>query len=100
MVTNKLLALGNRRYNRDLYDIHFFLSQWCQFDEQIIQDREWASLHEWIMMIIEQISDHFSSTTILHQLGEVLDDTQKPRVKTHLIADTIKLLQLYLDTKH
>lgn len=25
MVTNKLLALGNRRYNRDLYDIHFFL---------------------------------------------------------------------------
>lgn len=40
MVTNKLLALGNRRYNRDLYDVHFFLKQGYEYDENIIKDRE------------------------------------------------------------
>ncbi len=98
MVTNKLLALGNRRYNRDLYDIHFFLQQGYTFDEQIIKDRENSWLHEWITMIIDQIPDRFPSNTILHQLGEVLDDAQKPRVKNHLATETTKLLQLYLDT--
>ena len=48
-------------------------------------------------MIIDQIPDRFPSNTILHQLGEVLDDTQKPRVKTHLATETIRLLQFYLD---
>ncbi|MDR2416302.1 MAG: nucleotidyl transferase AbiEii/AbiGii toxin family protein [Candidatus Peribacteria bacterium] len=27
IVSNKLLALSNRRYNRDLYDVHFLLSR-------------------------------------------------------------------------
>lgn len=49
-------------------------------------------------MIMDQIPSHFSSNTILHQLGEVLDDAQKPRVKTHLANETIRLLQIYLDT--
>lgn len=98
MVTNKLLALGNRRYNRDLYDVHFFLKQGYEYDENIIKDREWVSLHDRIKMIMDQIPSHFSSNTILHQLGEVLDDAQKPRVKTHLANETIRLLQIYLDT--
>ncbi len=54
MVTNKLLALGNRRYNRDLYDIHFFLKQGYIFNEKIVKDREGIVLHEWIAMIIDQ----------------------------------------------
>lgn len=98
MVTNKLLALGNRWYNRDLYDTHFFLKQGYIFDEQIIRDREEKSLYDRIKMIIEQIPINFQSNTILHQLGEVLDDAQKPRVKTHLSHETIKLLQIYLNT--
>ena len=97
MVTNKLLALGNRRYNRDLYDIHFFLQQGYLFNEQIVRDRENTSLNNWIQTIIDQIPDRFPSNTILHQLGEVLDDAQKPRVKTHLATETIRLLQFYLD---
>lgn len=97
MVTNKLLALGNRRYNRDLYDIHYFLTQQFIFDENIIFEREKQSLREWITMIINYIPNHFKENTILHQLGEVLDIKQKPRVKTHLIAETMHRLQLYLD---
>lgn len=96
MVSNKLLALGNRRYNRDLYDIHFFLSQWYEFNESIIQDQEWVSLQDWITMILEMIPHYFQANTILHQLGEVLDDSKKPRVKTHLVDETIDLLKDYL----
>jgi predicted nucleotidyltransferase component of viral defense system len=39
MVTNKLVALYNRFYNRDLYDIHFFLSKKYNFDDAIILER-------------------------------------------------------------
>jgi len=97
MVTNKLLALGERWYNRDLYDIHYFLSKWYTFDEKIVYDRTQQKLSEWINYIIKYIPDYFSETTVLHQLGEVLDVKQKPRVKKHLPTETIKLLQLYLD---
>jgi predicted nucleotidyltransferase component of viral defense system len=98
MITNKLLALGSRRYNRDLYDIHFFLSKWYEFDEHIIVDKTNQTIKQWISMIIEEIPISFQENTILHQLWEVLDDKQKPRVKTHLANETINLLQLYLNT--
>ncbi len=98
MVTNKLLALGNRRYNRDLYDIHFFLSKGYKLDEKIINDRESMSLHEWVSNIIDQIPNHFQHNTILHQLGEVVDDSQKSRIKNYLADETIQLLRRYLNT--
>ncbi len=97
MVTNKLQALGNRRYNRDLFDIHFFLSQGYEFNENIIKDKTNMSLNEWINYIIENIPSHFAENMILHQLGEVLEEKQKPRVKNHLADETITLLQEYVD---
>lgn len=97
MVTNKLIALGDRRYNRDLYDIYFFLSQWYTFDENIVQDRTGKTLKQWISMIIEEIPKRFQENTILHQLWEVLDAKQKPRVKKYLANESVKILQFYLD---
>lgn len=96
MVTNKLIALGDRRYNRDLYDINYFITQWCQFDKNIVKDRTNHTLNQRINMIIKEIPTHFQENTILHQLWEVLDAKQKPWVKANLINDTTKLLQLYL----
>lgn len=98
MVSNKLLALGERWYNRDLYDIHYFLSKWYRFDEKIVYDGTHKTLAERINYIITDIPEHFNETSVLHQLGEVLDVKQKPRVKTHLVTETTKLLQLYLTT--
>ena len=59
MASNKLQALWTRRYNRDLYDIHYFLSNWFKFDEKIILDRTWLSLNEWINHIIQWIPSLF-----------------------------------------
>jgi predicted nucleotidyltransferase component of viral defense system len=96
MVTNKLIALGDRRYNRDLYDINYFVTQWCQFDENIIKNRTDSTLDQRIIMLIQKIPKQFQENTILHQLWEVLDAKQKPWVKANLITETTKLLQIYL----
>ena len=97
MFSNKLCALWTRRYNRDLYDVNFFLQQWFSIDPQIILQQTWFSLKEWIQYLIKHIPTKFSENTILHQLWEVLEDHQKGRVKKELIEDTIKRLQEYLN---
>ena len=98
MVTNKLLALSNRWYGRDLYDTHFFLTQGYVFDEKIIEDRANKSSKELIKHIISEIPKHYTSNNILHQLGAVLTNKQKARAKAHLVDKTIEQLTLYLET--
>lgn len=99
MATNKLLALWNRRYNRDLYDTHFFLKKWYIYQEDLIQDKQGTSLRVYIQSIIDDIPLRYSNNTILHQIWEVIDNNkQKSRVKSHLVQETIDLLSLYLTT--
>ena len=99
MVSNKLLALGDRRYNRDLYDTHFFRVQGYEYDESIIQARSGKTVKELITHIIQELPNHYAENTILADgMGDVLTDPQKIRVKNHLVTETTKLLQLYLDT--
>jgi len=97
MVTNKLLALSDRRYNRDLYDTHFFRIQWYDYDEHIIKDRSGKSSKQLITNIIGQLPHRYTDNTILADgMGDVLTDEQKPRVKTQLIPETLRLLTIYL----
>jgi len=97
MATNKLLALWNRRYNRDLYDTHFFLKHWFTYNKDIIEDRQRSSIQAFITYILQEIPERYQQNTILHQIWEVLDtDKQKARVKSSLVKETIKLLSKYL----
>lgn len=99
MVTNKLLALHARWYNRDLYDTHFFRIKGYDYDEQIIKSRTGKTTKDLISKIIQDLPNHYAHNTILADgMGDVLTDAQKPRVKAHLATDTVRLLQLYLDT--
>ncbi len=99
MVSNKLLALSDRRYNRDLYDTYFFRKKWYEYDEKIIKARTGKSIKELITYIITQLPDKYQQNTILADgMGDVLTDLQKPRVKESLVSETITLLQIYLDT--
>ena len=98
MVTNKLLALRDRRYNRDVYDTWFFRIQHYEYDEQIIKARTGKSLIDIIKEIIELLPEQYSENTILGGMWDVLTDAQKPRVKSSLVTETIKLLQQYLST--
>ena len=65
MVTNKLLALRDRRYNRDVYDTWFFRTKHYEYDEQIIKARTGKPLIDIIKEIIELLPEQYAENTIL-----------------------------------
>lgn len=100
MVSNKLVALGNRRYNRDLFDTYFFRKQGFEYNAEVISLRTGKPIELYIQELIKEIPKHYTANTILSDgMGDVLTDQKKKWVKTHLVSDTIKLLQNYLDQK-
>lgn len=94
ILANKLLALRSRWKNRDLFDVNFFLSQGFVIDEQIIKHKAGLDLHDFLRDIIAQIPDHFSPKTILAEIGDLITDKQKHRLKTTMIDETMGLIQL------
>lgn len=96
-VAHKLLALSERFYNRDLYDVHFFFKNNFPFKEEIIRDRSGKSSKELIHNLISELPKHFTENSVLAGLGDVLTDQQKARVKPHLLNETIELLEQYSD---
>jgi predicted nucleotidyltransferase component of viral defense system len=98
MVANKVVALYNRMYNRDLFDVHFFFKHNFECKEETIIHRTGLQLHQVYQKLIQEIPLQFTPTKVLAGLGELITDAQKPRVKNHLATETTKLLQLYLDT--
>ena len=98
-VAHKLLALSERFYNRDLYDVHFFFKNKFPFKEDIIQDRSGKSSRELIRKLVSELPKHFTENSVLAGLGDVLTDKQKARVKPHLLRETIGLLKQYIKEK-
>jgi predicted nucleotidyltransferase component of viral defense system len=98
-VAHKLLALSERFYNRDLYDVHFFFKNNFPFKEAIIQDRSGTSSKELIHKLLPELPKHFTENSVLAGLGEVLTDKQKTRVKQNLLDETIALLKHYITEK-
>lgn len=94
MCANKLIALTsrNRLANRDIYDIHFILSNTLKINEQIILEWTWKNLHEYAKYCIDFLQSLPKNHSILEWLWEVLDDKQKVFVKTSLLSETIFLL--------
>ena len=97
MVANKIVALYNRMYNRDLFDVHFFLKHKFACKDATITHRTQLTIQQVLMELIEEIPEIFTTTKVLAGLGELITDAQKPRVKNHLAHETIILLQDYLD---
>lgn len=95
--TNKLLALSERYYNRDLYDTHFFLKKNYMYNSAIIEERTEKTLPELIQEIITQLPEQYPDNRILAGMGDVLTDKQKSRVKHDLVDETIYLLTRYLE---
>lgn len=99
MVANKIVALYDRAYSRDLFDVHYFLAQNFICDDELIELRTDLNKYQLFQALIEEIPDYFYSNTVLAGLGELLTDQQKMWVKSQLVSDTIRLLQNYLDQK-
>jgi len=90
---NKLVALSERFYSRDLYDVYFFFRDKFPINESLIQERTGLSTRELLQKLIKELPIKFTENSLLTGLGEVLDDKQKVWVKKHLLTETINEIE-------
>jgi len=93
MFANKLLALSERLYNRDLYDVHFFFKNNFPFNQEIIIERSGLTTDKFFTQLLKKLPSHFKESTILAGLGEVLDEKQKLWVKKSLLEETLEKIK-------
>lgn len=100
MVAHKLVAAMERTSiaNRDLFDIHYFLSSQyvTEINSQIIVDRTGLSLNEFYSSLLEFVSK-LEGKNILSGLGEVLTPSQKDWAKAKLIPELKELINRQID---
>ena len=99
MVAHKLCAMYERigKSNRDIFDVHFFLSHDWPVNKKIIEDRMGISYTEFLKKCIEIIKK-FDDNNILSGMGELLlSEKQKTWVKTKLKSEVLFSLRLALE---
>ncbi len=93
---NKLVALSERFYSRDLYDVYFFFSQNFPICNAIIYERTGLNTKKFLQQLTKDLPKHFTENSVLTGLGEILDDKQKLRVKKFLLKDTIEKIKTHI----
>jgi len=91
MFAHKLCAITDRKklQNRDLYDAHFMFIKNFPINDAIIEARTGKKTKEYFKYLIEFIEKNVNPSTVLDGLGELLDDSQKDRIKATLIPDLL-----------
>ncbi|HOF79081.1 MAG TPA: nucleotidyl transferase AbiEii/AbiGii toxin family protein [Candidatus Dojkabacteria bacterium] len=100
MIANKMVAATERAVtaNRDLFDIHFFLSSIYvnNINYDIIKYRTGKEPVEFYTFLYDIVSN-IENKNILDGLGEVLNDGQKDWVKSKLKIELLGLIQRQID---
>lgn len=98
MCANKFIALTdrNRLANRDIYDIHFILTKGLEVNTNLIYERTWKTMKQYVEYCINFLRSLPKDHSILEGLWEVLNPEQKNFCKNNLIKETIFLLNTYL----
>lgn len=94
MFSAKLVALMNRKEfaARDLFDVYIFLKNLWDLDGKVFAAYGITSEREYIekcVYFIENIAD----STLLKDLGELIDEKQKEFVKTKIKTETLFLMK-------
>jgi predicted nucleotidyltransferase component of viral defense system len=100
MIAHKMIALIDRKIlaNRDLFDVHYFLSTSYVNDinYEVIKNRTDKDPVEFYRELYEFVSN-VDNSTILNGLGEVLDKGQKDWVKAKLKEELLGLVKRQID---
>lgn len=92
---HKLCAMGERLSPRDIYDVHFFLQNHTEVNEEIIKLRTGKTASEYAAYCAKYVREA-SPKLLMQGLGEVLNDSKsKTFVKTKLIDETALALELF-----
>lgn len=100
MIAHKMIALRERKTlaNRDLFDVHFFLSSENagEINYNIIRERSGKEPREFYVDLLKFVSK-IKPDSVLGGLGEVLSESQKVWAKTKLIEELQGLIQRQID---
>lgn len=101
LLTNKIVALTDRKMPaaRDLFDVNYFLKLGYPLNETLIKERTGQTLEEYLSRAARFIEKNYTEKTILHGLGEVLEEKQKNWARKELIQDTIREIEKQLGRK-
>jgi len=99
MAAHKLCAMYERigKTNRDIFDIHFFLSHDWPVNKKIVEDRMGVSYAEFLKKCVD-IMEKLDDSNVLSGMGELLlTEKQKAWVKTKLKSEALFSLRLALE---
>lgn len=100
MIAHKMVALMERNImaNRDLFDIHYFLSTSFanEINYEIIKDRTGKDPIDFYKDLYNFV-DNLNPSTILNGLGEVLDQSQKDWMKAKLKKELLGLIKRQIE---
>lgn len=99
LFTNKLVALIDRYdkhdaiAGRDLYDIHHFLKNGFNLNEELVVERRGVDIKTYLKQLIEFINEHITQTVINQDLNFLLDYKKFNAIRQTLKEETIILLK-------
>jgi predicted nucleotidyltransferase component of viral defense system len=95
MVAGKLLALATRTKmaNRDVFDIWYFLKNGWEIDNEVIKSKSGLETKKIIEMAIIRV-EKIKANQILFGLGDLLNNSMKDFVRTHLKEDVLLELRM------
>ena len=96
--TTKLLAATtrNRIAYRDFYDIYFYLQKGVEINNKLIKAITGKDTKAYLKYLSKFIEKNITSRTILHGLGELVDEKQKVWIKNNLKQELINRLSFIL----
>jgi len=99
MLTHKLVALSERKKNRDLYDAWFMLDKNWDVDDQLIELRTGLRLNEYLEKVIYNLESNQKKLQgfILNDLGGMLSEQRRTWVKERLLDSLRTQLLLRLE---
>lgn len=97
LFSNKLAALTLRKETamRDVYDIHYFLKNNTDIDQEILLRLTGKTVKEHLSGCIKKI-ESVKDSQVLRGLGELVDEKEKSCIKKNLKSKTIFLLKNYI----
>lgn len=97
--TNKLLAATTRKRlaNRDFFDVNFYLKKDYSINEKIIKVVTGKDTKTYLKYLINFIEKNLINDTILHGLGELVNEKQKFWIKNHLKEELLNRLKFLQD---
>lgn len=99
LLAHKLCALLDRMQfqNRDLFDAHFMFERMFEVNQEIVKVRTGKGLGEYLRDLETYVMNEVDRGKILQGLGELVNESKKAWVKSHLVDELLAQLRMKVE---